>query len=453
MSKRGMTGRGMNDGRRDGGGMTDRVRSDGARAKTVVVLLFLFMLINWADKAVLGLSAVPIMRDLHLTHLQFGEIGSSFFLLFSISGIAVGFLVNRVKAKPVLVAMAVLWAVVQLPMAGAVGFRGLLLNRIVLGMGEGPALPVALHAVYKWFGDQRRTLPASIVIAGAPFGAGIVAPLMILIIVHFTWHVAFAALGVAGLVWAVAWQIFGREGTRGDSGPAIGSAFRGGSPAVSGHVSYWTLIFSRTAIGVFIAGFAAYWALTVYVVWLAAYLVQAQRFSPAMVGLVMVLSALAQIVLGPLISALSQRAMLHGASSRWARGVLAGGCVMVGGGAMILMPLLSGMVAEIVAVTIAFSIGGLIFPLGATMIAEMTPQGQRGAMLGIMNAVQTTAGLIAPIVMGHWVDLGPNLATGFEYGFVGSGELLILCGFIGVMLMRPEADRLRGLNAMARLRP
>ena len=44
----------------------------------VVGLLFFFMLINFADKAVIGLAAVPIMDDLKLTPSQFGLVGSSF---------------------------------------------------------------------------------------------------------------------------------------------------------------------------------------------------------------------------------------------------------------------------------------------------------------------------------------------------------------------------------------
>jgi sugar phosphate permease len=79
------------------------------RAWAVVVMLFLFMLINFADKAVLGLSAGPIIEELKLTHTQFGQVGSSFFIFFSIAAILVGFIVNRVKTKWVLAVMALIW--------------------------------------------------------------------------------------------------------------------------------------------------------------------------------------------------------------------------------------------------------------------------------------------------------------------------------------------------------
>ena len=55
------------------------------RAWIVVILVFLFMLINFADKAVIGLVSVPIMQELGLSHARFGMLGSAFFLLFSLS--------------------------------------------------------------------------------------------------------------------------------------------------------------------------------------------------------------------------------------------------------------------------------------------------------------------------------------------------------------------------------
>ena len=84
--------------------MTEHVTPKGAW--TITFLLFLFMLVNFADKIVVGLAGVPIMTELKLDAEQFGTLGSSFFLLFSISAIVVGFIVNSVQTRWVLLAMA-----------------------------------------------------------------------------------------------------------------------------------------------------------------------------------------------------------------------------------------------------------------------------------------------------------------------------------------------------------
>src|SRR4051794_33362407 len=95
--------------------------------------------------------AVPIMEELKLSYEQFGLLGSSFFFLFAVSAVAVGFIANRVPSKWTLLAMAVVWSVVQFPMVGIVNLEILMACRIVLGAGEGPAAPIATHAIYKWF--------------------------------------------------------------------------------------------------------------------------------------------------------------------------------------------------------------------------------------------------------------------------------------------------------------
>ena len=64
---------------------------DRNRAWIVVVLLITFMVINFDDKAEIGISAVRIMQELQLGPRQFGLVGSSFFLLFAVSSVATNF--------------------------------------------------------------------------------------------------------------------------------------------------------------------------------------------------------------------------------------------------------------------------------------------------------------------------------------------------------------------------
>jgi MFS transporter, ACS family, D-galactonate transporter len=414
-----------------------------------VFLVFLFMLINFADKAVIGLSAVSIMKELHLTHTQFGLIGSSFFFLFSISGVIVGYVANRVKTKNIMLVMAVIWALTQLPMIGTVSLTVLIASRIVLGAGEGPAFPVGMHAIYKWFEDKRRTVPTSIVACGAAFGAGVIAPAITWIITTYSWHAAFGTLGVAGLIWSIVWFFFSKEGPLDEAHTGL----EGGAEA---RIPYRNLLLSRTALGVFIGGFAAYWALTLNIVWLAAYLVKGVHFTPTQAGWIIVLPSMTQIVLAPSLAFLSQRMVRHGISSRVARGVMAGLCVLIGGTAMICLPFVPVGAAKIIFVALAFSMGSIIFTLGSTLIGEISPASQRGAMLGITNSIHTLAGLLAPVIMGHIVDVGANPAAGFRTGFVVAGALIGVAGVITMLLINPTADLARfarrsGLNSTANI--
>ena len=69
------------------------------RAWLSTSLLIIFQMINFADKAVLGLVAESVMSELGMTSTQFGFIGSSFFFLFAVSGIIVGFIAQKVQTR------------------------------------------------------------------------------------------------------------------------------------------------------------------------------------------------------------------------------------------------------------------------------------------------------------------------------------------------------------------
>jgi MFS family permease len=208
---------------------TEQMRSP-KEAWLIIALLFLFMVINFADKAVIGIAAVPIMQELKLSPSQFGLIGSSFFLLFSVSAIVTGFIVNRVQTRWALLVMGLVWALTQFPMLGTVGFVTIVACRIALGAGEGPAAPVALHSAYKWFPNEVRTLPTAIVVQGGAIGILLALPLLNWVIVHYSWHWAFGVLGIAGLAWAAAWAILGREGSLSTAAVRVRRRCRSGSP-------------------------------------------------------------------------------------------------------------------------------------------------------------------------------------------------------------------------------
>jgi MFS family permease len=398
-------------------------------------MVFVFVLVNYADKAVIGLSSVAIMHDMALTNVQFGSLGSAFFLLFSVSGIAGGFLADRVRTKSLMSVMAITWACALVPMIWVSSFEILFVSRVLLGAAEGPAFPVALHAVYKWFADRARALPTSIVASGAAFGTGVIAPLISWIIVHHGWHAAFGALGAAGLVWTVLWWRFTEEGPLAQTEPLQAGA--------QVRIPYRKLLLSRTALGVYVAGFGAYWVIALNVTWLANYLVKAMHVTPSNTAWIVGLPSVMQMILAPSFALLSQFLRAHDFSSRISRGMLGASCVAVAGTSMIAMAVIPFGALKICLIGLCYSIGSVIFTLGATLIGEISPIPQRGAMLGVTNSIQTLAGLGAPIIMGRMIDGSMDAETGFRTGYVEAGLLVIACSILAAVLIDPEADRRR----------
>ncbi|HMA89584.1 MAG TPA: MFS transporter [Burkholderiales bacterium] len=406
-------------------------------AWTITLLLFLFMMINFADKAIVGLAGVPIMQELNLTPRQFGLVGSSFFLLFSVSAVVTGFVANRVQSKWLMLAMGLIWALVQFPMAGAVGLGTLLACRVALGAGEGPAYPVALHAVYKWFPDDKRPVPGAVIAQGATIGGIVSIPALNWIITHHSWHMAFAALGVTGLIWVALWALLGREGAIDDMRAAAGAA------AAERPIAYRHLLLNGTNIASWCAYFGAYFGLALALTWFTPYLVSALGFSQEAAGKLTALALIVAVFVTLGGSWLSQRLMQRGASSRSARGMFSGAAICAGGAALVLLPHVSAVASQVALATLGVALPSIVFTLSPAILAEITPASQRGAVLAINSAVGTSAGVIAPYAMGSMIQGAASAAAGYGEGFAICGMVMIVGGLIGLAFLRPESQRAR----------
>lgn len=421
--------------------MTGRKTEPGAWP--IVAMLFFFMLINFSDKAIIGLAAVPIMQELQLTPSEFGLVGSAFFLLFAISAVVVGFAADRIQSRWIILGMGVIWALTQFPMVGTVGFGTLIACRIALGAGEGPAYPIALHAIYKWFPNEQRTLPTAIVAQGAGVGILVALPLLNLIIVHHSWHFAFGALGIVGLLWCILWVILGREGPLTVASELAGQA--------DTRVPFRRLLLNPTIAACWCAYFGAYWALSLSLMWQAAYFVNGLGFQQSAVGLLTALTSGLGVIVVIGLGWYSQHLMSRGISSRIARGWLAGSAVMFGGIMLLALPYIESIAGKVIAGALGMAFPSIIYVISHAVISEITPISQRGALLAISNAIGTTAGLIAPYVMGRLVESAAVPLDGFNQGFAICGAIMLAGGVIGVMFIRPEveAERIRAASGPA----
>ena len=403
-------------------------------AWTIVVLLFFFMLINFADKVVVGLAGVPIMKELDLTPRDFGLLNSSFFFLFSLSAVAVGFIVNYVQARWALLVMATIWAVSQFPMIGAVSLGALMTCRIVLGAGEGPAYPVAMHATYKWFPNELRTFPTALMSQGATVGVILAIPLLDEVIERFSWHWAFGLLGIAGLLWVIAWAIFGREGS-------IATTVGRDGGARLDHVPYGKLLLNPTVLAGFAAGFGAYWGLSLLIGWFTPYLIKGLGYSQREASWITTIPWALTCVWVIAVGWVSQELVARGFSTRVARGIFAGACVALGGLCLILLPWLPGAALKVSMVVLGISLPSVIYVLDHAIVSEIAPVPQRAAMIAINNAVATSAGLIGPYVMGSVIQgAGMSAAEGYSRGFFICGIVAVVGGLIGMVFLRPETE-------------
>ncbi|MEU9193302.1 MFS transporter [Streptomyces hundungensis] len=390
-----------------------------------------FMVVNFADKTVMGLAAQPIMDDLGLTRQEFGTAAAAFFALFSVSALGVSYLTRTVSTTVLLLVLALLWTAAQLPMLWpAAGFGTLVVTRVLLGAAEGPAMPVATHHLHGWFPQHERTLPTAVLLTGAAAGVAVAAPTLTLIIDRFGWRWAFGTVGLAGLVWAGYWALRAADGPY-----APGGAQDKSRDAVL--VPYRRILLSGTWLSAALGAFAAYWTLSANLTWMPDYLEEVAGLSPHQAGALVTVAALAGGVV------LVGHGLLARRRSRPPLGAGTGVLMCLAAGAVALFAVTDALWLKVLLMFGPMALANVIMTVAQTACDRITPPSQRGAVLGALAFVYALAGVLSPWATGRIVDSAGSVAAGYRAAFLLTAALLAVTGLLAVWRLRPERDARR----------
>ncbi|MDA9523174.1 major facilitator transporter [Bradyrhizobium sp. CCBAU 11434] len=416
-----------------------------ARAYAVLIMLFLFQTINFFDKLVFGLSAVPMMKELSLSPKEFGLIGSSFFLLFSLSGMAVGlFVVGRFPVKWILMLLAAIWSATQLPVFFSSSVMVLVVCRILLGAGEGPGLPTALHACYNWFPADKRSVPSAVVLQGISVGLLAGGPLLTYVILSHGWRTGFLVCGLLGIAWMVAWSVIGGEG------PYAAASAGHDAPAASPNVPARLLWCDPTVIGVIIMSTMSYWIVGISATWLPPFLQLGLGYKPTDVG--WIISAIYMFQSPLLLSGswVTQVLQRRGWSLRACLGNASGLALLVAGCALLLSIVTSGAL-QLACVAIAFAAPSLTTIFGPVALGAVAPAAQRGRLIVVIYSGNAASALFSNALTG-WIvgEAGSNSALGYAHAMTFTAGILIVGAVAAFALIFPERTIARFAKASSR---
>jgi MFS family permease len=254
------------------------------------------------------------------------------------------------------------------------------------------------------------------------------------VIVNHSWHYAFGALGIVGLMWVAAWLVLGEEG------PLVQTvAMAKDDP----RIPYLQLLTSRTFIGCCAATFGAYWALSLGLTWFTPFIVKGLGFSQQQAGFVSILPWVFGAIIVMLTGWISQVMMARGFSTRIARGVLGSVPLVFGGVILACLPHVSGAGLQVAFLVVGSGLCGSIYVVCPPMLSEFTPVSQRGAVISIYGAIYTLAGILAPSVMGSVIQHAGGLLDGYMTGFTINAVVMVASGLLGLLLLWPNTERAR----------
>ena len=396
----------------------------------IVSMMFLFMVINLADRAVFGISIPLIQEEFRLSPQQSGLIGGLFFLLFPFTAIAVGYLADRYGSRWILLLLALGWLLAQLIGANAQSEVGLMASRIMLGAFEGPAYAMALLEAYRAVGQGRRSVTTAVIALGSAIGLMVALPPLGWFISHSGWRAGYYLLATLCLAWSVVWVLCMPTHTPKGTGSKTRQIR---SATLLGY------LLNPIVLGLMVAGLGANGVIALTSVWIApfAHKVSGLDLTQASVvaGLPWGLGALIALIAGHLSDRLTGKTTLIARQ----KGILAAAVVVIGGGLLACIPLAADTMTQLFILVVAVSLPGTCIVLGSSLIGDIVLEEYRGRVLGIVSAIVTIASLLSPVLVGRAVGAGD--AIGFVEGFGWAGLFCMGCGAVGAVFVYRAAGR------------
>lgn len=224
-----------------------RTSSVGARAWIALATLWFIYVLNFLDRQLLSILAKPIQDTLHVTDSQLGLLGGLYFAFFyCFIAIPVGWLADRTNRVAVVSVACGIWSAATMACGLSRNFGELATARMTVGFGEAGGVPPSYAIITDYFPAGRRGMALGLFNLGPPVGAALGIAFGATIAAVFSWRDAFVAIGVVGLVVAVATPFMVKEPKRGGLDQVAGAP-----AAVPSKAPFWATVrmfFSRPAL-------------------------------------------------------------------------------------------------------------------------------------------------------------------------------------------------------------
>lgn len=402
------------------------------------LLLILFVTFGFVFFDRLALSFLfPFMSaELHLSNAQLGMMSSALALTWALSGAITGAWSDaRGTRKPLLI-VAVLGFSVFSALSGLVGgFASLIAFRALMGIAEGPVLPLSQSLMVESSTPSRRGLNMGLLQGSAAglLGAMVGPPVVISIATAYGWREAFYVSCVPGLLIAFCIWRWVREVPPGgvQHVQAEAGAHRAG-------VSRWSLLKERNILlCVLISCFFLTWFIVI-ISFAPTFLVSGRHFSAADMGVVMTCLGAAWVFWGFAVPAISDRIGRKPTMIVFA--LISATCPI----AMVHI----GSIWALGAFVFATYTGLGCFTLFmATIPAETVPPRAIASALGlIMGAGELIGGFVAPTAAGFAAD---RYGLSFAMWLSACGAIVACLLSFGLVETAPAVLRKRALAEAA----
>ena len=408
----------------------------------IVAMLWCISFFNYADRQAI-FSVFPLLeREMHLTPVQLGLLGSGFAWVYGLAAPFAGIVVDRAKRKTVILGGLHAWSVICLATVVSRNFTRLFLFRAAEGLGETFYFPASTSMLSDYHGSLTRSRALGLHqtavymgTIGGGFFAGLIAE-------AYGWRWSFVVFGGLGVLLGVVLTRFLVEPPRGAAESVVAQPFRAASVPLSFGAFLRLVARTPTLLCLLGAFMCANFVAVVLLSWMPKFLYDRFHMGLAMSGLTATvfvqLASMAGAPVGGWLADLWHRRSPRGRMAVQTVGVLGGAPFVV----------LCGMTASVATLVVSLTLWGFFKGLyDANIFAsafDVVPPEARGRTAGFMNMIGWLAGGgSAPVAIGviaERTSLGAALALA-SLVYVAAAALLIA----GMMMVK-QSDVVRSVR-------
>ena len=410
----------------------------------ILALISIATLLNYMDRAVMGVAAPSLTAELRISPEMMGFIFSAFSWTYAAAQIPGGLLLDRFGTRITYAGSLILWSFFTL-LHGIAGNVAMLFGfRLALGVAEAPCYPCNSRILSSWFPQDERARANSVYAVGQYAGLAFFSPLLFWIVGSFGWRALFLIAGGMGVAFGLV--MYARYRDPGESarvnqaeldyiraGGGL-TATRQESAAPFSWANVRTLLARRQILGASIGQFCGNSTLVFFLTWFPTYLATERGMDWLKSGTFAVLpyiAASAGVLLGGQVSDLLIRRT--GSANIGRKLPIVAGLLLAS--TIVAANFVESNTLVIAIMSIAFFGQGMV-NLGWTLIADVAPRQFVGLTGGVFNLCANLAGIVTPIVVGLIVG-----QTGSFYGALAFIGILALIGAAAYVFIVGDVKR------------
>ena len=408
----------------------------------VLALITGATMLNYLDRAVLGVAAPALTQELAISPVMMGLVFSAFSWTYAFAQVPGGIVLDRFGTRLVYSVSLVLWSFFTLLQGLAHNLWSLFAYRLGLGLAEAPCFPGNSRILANWFPQAERARATSVYAVGQYFGLAFLSPVLFWVSAAFGWRWLFVIAGGLGIAYGLFFYRLYRDPSqsRRVNQAELDHIRAGGGLDHDGSVGFsWAavreLLSKRQILGASIGQFAGNSTLVFFLTWFPTYLATERGLDWIKSGFFVVMPYIAASV-GVLIGGYVSDWLIRRTGS-----ANLGRKLPIVSGLLLASTIVAANYVEsnglvIAIMSLAFFGQGMV-NLGWTLITDVAPKTHIGLTGGVFNFCANVAGILTPAVIGFIVA-----ATGSFHGALVYIGVLALVGAVSYIFVVGDVRRL-----------